>query len=207
MATQNPHRVFVVRKLPRSVALLIETVRAVLAAMASSPHFPSPNPPLSTVTASVNGLESAQAATKTRALGSVPVRDAARKQTLDQVHVLLGYLQQIADASPEQAAEIIASAGVRSRTSVTASKPPFTVKPGSVSGSARLAVKAPGPRAAYDWEYSVDGGKTWSAATTTIQAKTVFSGLPVAATVMFRARAVVKGGAADWSQPLSLVVR
>jgi hypothetical protein len=207
MANQNPHRVFVVRKLPRSIALLIEYLRAILAAMASNPHFPTPNPALSAVTASVNALESAHAATKTRALGSVPVRDVARQQTLDQVRLLLGYIQQVADASPDQAAEIITSAGVRSRTAVTAAKPPFTVKPGSVSGSARLAVKAAAHHAAYDWEFSVDGGKTWTAATTTLQARTVVSGLPVATTVMFRARGVVAGGAADWSQPQSLVIR
>jgi len=112
MANQNPHRVFVVRKLPRSIALLIEYLRAILAAMASNPHFPTPNPALSAVTASVNALESAHAATKTRALGSVPVRDVARQQTLDQVRLLLGYIQQVADASPDQAAAIIAGTGM-----------------------------------------------------------------------------------------------
>jgi hypothetical protein len=119
---------------------------------------------------------------------------------------VLEYVQQVADASPDQAAEIIASAGLRSRICVTAPKPPFTVKPGAVSGSARLAVRAAARRAAYDWETSVDGGKTWAAVTTTIQTRTVVSGLPVGATVMFRVRAVVKGGAADWSQPRSLVI-
>jgi hypothetical protein len=33
------------------------------------------------------------------------------------------------------------------------------------------------------------------------------TGLPVATTVMFRFRAVIKGGAADWSQPISLLVK
>ena len=207
MKTQNPHHVFVVRKLPGPIPLFIEFVRALLAAMASSPHFPSPNPPLATVTASVSGLESAQAVTKTRAPGSIAVRDAARKQLLDQVHLLLGNIQQVADGSPEQAAAIIASAGLRARTRTAPTKAPFAVTFGPVSGSARLVAKAAGARAAYDWEFSVDGGKTWTAATTTLQAKTVITGLPVATNVMFRSRAVIKGGAADWSQPVSLVVK
>jgi hypothetical protein len=207
MANNNPHRVFVVRKLPLSIPLLIEYVRAILAAMAGNAHFPTPTPPLATLTTSVNGLESAQATTKTRAPGSVAARDTAHKQVTDQVHQLFGYIQQIADANPEQAAEIIASAGIKSRTNVPPTKPPFAVNPGPVSGSARLAMKAAGGRAAYDWEYSLDGGKTWVAATTTVQAKTVISGLPVATSVMFRARAVIKGGAADWGQPITLVVK
>ena len=135
------------------------------------------------------------------------MRNAARKQVLDQVHLLFGHVQQIADASPEQAAAIIASAGLRAGTRATRIKAPFTVKYGPVTGSARLAAKAAGPRAAYDWEFSVDGGKTWTAAGTTLQARTVVTGLPVATSVLFRFRAVIKGGPADWSQPISLVVK
>ena len=81
------------------------------------------------------------------------------------------------------------------------------MKSGKVSGSARLVVKAAAARAAYDWELSVDGGETWTVVPTTLQARTVVTGLKVATSVMFRFRAVVKGGAADWSQPLSLVVK
>lgn len=205
--TKNPHRVFVVRELPLPVMLLIEYVRAILAAMANNAHFTTPNPPLATVTASASALESAQAVTKTRAPGSIALRDAARKQLLDQVHLLLGYVQQIADGSRDQAAAIIASAGLRAATRPTRVKAPFAVKPGTVSGSAHLSVKSAGPRAAYDWEFSIDGGKTWTSAGTTLQARTVVSGLAVATSVMFRFRAVIKGGPADWSQPLSLVVK
>jgi hypothetical protein len=207
MKTKNPSRVFVVRKLPGPVPRFLEYVRAILAAMAGNPHFPAPNPPLATITASASGLESAQAATKTRAPGSIAMRDTAHKQVIDQVHLLLGYAQQVADASPDQAAEIIASGGMRARTQTGPTKPPFAVKPGPISGSARLAAKAAGLRAAYDWEFSIDGGKTWTTVPTTLQAKTVVTGLPVATSVMFRFRAVIKGGAADWSQPVSLLVK
>jgi hypothetical protein len=207
MNDQNPHRVFVIRKLPRSVPIFIEYVRAILAAMAKSSHFASPNPPLATVTASVDGLESAQAATKTRAPGSIAVRDVALGQVLGLVHRVFGYVQQIADASPEQAQEIIASAGLRAHAIGARTKPPFVVTWGPLSGTARLVAKAAGRRAAYDWELSVDGGKTWTAAPTTLQARTVLSGLPVATSVMFRFRAVIKAGAGDWSQPVSLLVK
>src|SRR5271166_222513 len=58
-----------------------------------------------------------------------------------------------------------------------------------------------GPRTSYEWEYSPDGGKTWVAAPSTIQAKTVVTGLTAATMVMFRYRTVTKTGVSDWSQP------
>jgi len=47
----------------------------------------------------------------------------------------------------------------------------------TLSGSVKLTAPLAGRRAAYRWQYSTDGGKT-----------------------------VVKGGASDWSAPLSMVV-
>jgi hypothetical protein len=64
----------------------------------------------------------------------------------------------------------------------------------------------PARRAAYRWQYSTDGGKTWVDASETLQAKTAVTGLPVGTTVQFRYRSVIKGGASDWSAPLSMVV-
>jgi len=62
-------------------------------------------------------------------------------------------------------------------------------------------------RASYLWGYSTDGGKTWAEVGPTLQAKTTVSGLPAGTTVQFRYRGVTKTGAADWSQPISLLVK
>jgi hypothetical protein len=187
--------------------MLVEYVRGVLAAMATSPHFPAPTPPLATVATSVSALEAAQAVTRTRALDSIALRDAARAQLLDLMRILFGHVQQVADASPEQAEAIIASAGLRSHSIGVRHKPPFVVKAGTVTGSAHLVAKAASKRAAYVWQYSLDGGKTWTPATTTKQASTIFTGLPVATRVSFRFYAVTRSGAGDWSQPVALVIR
>ena len=62
-------------------------------------------------------------------------------------------------------------------------------------------------RAAYDWEWSSDGGKTWQQAPGTLQAKTTITGLPVSVTCLFRFRSVTKAGESDWSNAITLVVK
>ena len=80
----------------------------------------------------------------------------------------------------------------------------------SCSGSRRLAaskcarhsshLRARTPRrlgkvkASHEWQYSTDGGKTWTSVQTTLQAKTTVPGLQPGNTVVFRHRAVTKSG-------------
>jgi hypothetical protein len=83
----------------------------------------------------------------------------------------------------------------------------FGVEQGAVSGAVKLVTASAGNRASYDWESSIDGGKTWAALPSTLQAKTSVTGLPAGTTAQFRYRAVTKTGVADWSQPVSLLVK
>jgi hypothetical protein len=62
-------------------------------------------------------------------------------------------------------------------------------------------------RASYEWEYSLDGGKTWIDAGPSLQARKTISALPVGTSVQFRVRGVTKAGPLDWSQPLALMVK
>ena len=110
------------------------------------------------------------------------------------LEVLKAYVQSVADATPENAISIIESSGLALRKTTT------------LSGSVKLTAPLAGRRAAYRWQYSTDGGKTWVDASETLQAKTTVTGLPVGTTVQFRYRSVIKGGASDWSAPLSMVV-
>lgn len=101
----------------------------------------------------------------------------------------------------------VALARVVVRLADVHSKPPFAAKPGAVSGTVLLAARAATVRASYEWEWSGDGGKTWTAVLPKLQAKTEIPGLPAATTVQFRFRAVTKTGAGDWSLPTSLLVK
>ena len=205
MTTIPQHRILVATKLPLPVPALIKTAQAIITAMTGNAHFPSPNPPLATLNASLAALVDAETTT-TRAKGAVPARNAARTQLVSDLHAARAYVQQVADANPDQAEAIIASAGMAVRKPTSRAKPTFAVRQGATSGSVKLAARAAALRASYEWEWSVDGGKTWTPAPPTLQARTAISGLPVGTSVQFRYRSVTKTGATDWSQATSLVV-
>jgi len=207
MSTYTPHSYIAVLKLPPQVAELVKVGQSVVAAMTGNAFFPQPNPPLAQVTAAIDTLDTAQTATKSRAPGSVAVRDGARTAVLLALRTLKAYVQQQGDADPEQSEAIITSARMATRKAGNHTKVAFAAKPGDVSGSVHMAVKAAASRASYEWEWSADGGKTWTAAPPTLQAKTTITGLASGTTYQLRYRAVTKTGASDWSQPLSLLVR
>ena len=102
---------------------------------------------------------------------------------------------------------IIASVGMSVRKSPARLKAPFSAKPGPVSGSVVLAAKAVALRASYEWEWSGDGGHTWTPVLPTLSAKSTVTGLPVATTCQFRFRSVTKDGVSDWSQVILLVIK
>ncbi|MGH7294530.1 MAG: hypothetical protein ACRELB_06350 [Polyangiaceae bacterium] len=207
MSTIVQRRALVALKLPMPVPALIKTAQAVITALTNNPHFPSPIPPLTTLAAALAALDAAEAATQTRAKGTVAARNAARTQLVSELHAIKAHVQQVADASPEQAEAIIASAGMGVRKATSRSKAPFVATQGPVSGSVKLVAKAAALRATYEWEWSSDGGKTWTPVPPTLQAKTSITSLPVATILQFRYRAVTKDGAGDWSQPTSLLVK
>jgi len=207
MSSTKQNLVFVALKLPLPVPQLIKVAQAIIAALTGNPHIPNPNPPLSALTGALATLVTTEAATKTRAAGTVEARNVARTTLLSMLHATKASVQQIADANPEQAAAIITSAGMAVRKTAARTKAPFEVKHGAVSGTVHLVAKAAAVRASYEWEWSVDGGKTWTPASPTLQSKTEIAGLPVSAVVQFRFRAITKTGAGDWSQAISLLVK
>jgi hypothetical protein len=112
-----------------------------------------------------------------------------------------------ADADPEHAEAIINSAGLKTRKANTRSKVPFAVTQGTTSGTVHMAAKATAHRASYDWEWSNDGGKTWVALPSTLQAKTSLAGIPAGMVAQFRYRTVTKTGVSDWSPGMSFLVK
>jgi hypothetical protein len=207
MSTTTQNRVFVALKLPEPVPQLIKVTQAIVAALTNNPHIPTPNPPLATLTTALDALVTTEAATKTRAAGTVAARNVARTNLLSLLSATKANVQQLADATPEQAAAIITSAAMAVRKATAHTKAPFAAKPGAVSGTVLLAAKAAAARASYEWEWSGDGGKTWTAVLPTLEAKTEIDGLPVATIAQFRFRSVTKAGTSDWSQPTSLLVK
>jgi hypothetical protein len=201
------HRATVSLKLPAKVADFIAYGTGVVHAMTNNPAFPAPVPALSALSAALSELQAAETLALTKAKGAVAARDDKRAVVISLIQQLRGYVQAVADATPENGATIIQSGGFAVRKVAVRATRVFDAKPGLVSGSAKLTAAVGARRASYDWEYSLDAGKTWVSAPSTLQAKTTITGLPVGTSVLFRYRSLTKTGEGDWSQGLALLVK
>jgi hypothetical protein len=203
---KNAHRTLVSLKLPTQVTALITYAQGIVKAMTGNPAYPNPLPTLAAVTTATNDLQAAHTASLTRAKGTAAVRNEKHAVLVTLLLHLKAYIQAQADANAENATSIIESAGVGLRKPPTHHARVFAAKAGALSGTADLVAAPAGRRAAYEWEFSTDGGKTWLPAPPTLQAKTTVSGLPSGTTALFRYRSVTKTGASDWSAAVSLLV-
>jgi hypothetical protein len=206
-ATPTTHRTIASLKLPTKVPALITASRAIAQSVTGNSAFATMAPLLAAVTAAINDLETSETATQSKVRGAAATRDVKRTALLTLLHQLKADVQQAADANPAQATTLIQNAGLSVKK--TALRPPrvFEAKPGTVTGQVELVAASAARRASYEWETSIDGGKTWQMAPVTLQAKTTVSGLVPGSTVMFRYRPVTKTGEADWSQPVTMIVK
>jgi hypothetical protein len=200
------HRTIVSLKLPGRVTDLIARALAIVKALTGNPAYPSPVPALAAITAAIEALQAAHTAALTRTKGTATVRNEKHEALVKLLMQLKSYIQTQADANVENVASLVESAGVGVRKVATRHPRVFAATVGALSGTAEL-VAPTARRGAYEWEYSIDGGKTWIVAPPTLQSRTTVSGLQPGSTVQFRYRSVVKTGASDWSPPLSLIVQ
>jgi hypothetical protein len=205
-ATKSPHRSTVTLSLPKSVPALIVFAKGIVKRMTGNKSFANPTPTLAVVTAAIDDLSVAETAALARTKGAAADRNVKREALVAVLQQLRAYVQATADTDPTAAASIIESAGVAVRKTPTRRARTFAAKTGSVSGVATVVAAAAARRASYEWQFSSDGGKTWVAAPSTLQAKTNVSGLQPGSTVYFKYRPVTKTGEGDWSQPVSLLV-
>jgi len=203
----STHRSLAVLKLPKIVAAVITYAQSIIAAMTNNTRFPSPSPTLAAVSTVIAALQQAESAALARTKGAVTARNDKRAALVALLQQLRTYVQTIADADAENSAAIIQSAGFSVKKTPVRTPRVFDAVQGAVSGTVKLVTRSAGPRSAYDWQYSTDGGKTWVLLPSTVQAKTAVTGLAAGTTVQFRFRAVTKSGESDWSQPVSLLVK
>jgi hypothetical protein len=174
--------------------------------MTNNPSFPSPVPPLATVAAAITALDAAQLGAQTRTHGAAALRDEKRTAFVSMLGRLKTYVESVAEANPEAGASIIQSAGVSTRKPTVRAKRVFAAKQGATSGTIQLVAPSAGPRTSYEWQYSLDGGKTWISMPPTIQASTTLTGMTPATLVTFRNRVVSSAGVGDWSATVSITV-
>jgi hypothetical protein len=205
--TNKVARVLAALSVPKSAPALITYTKNVVQSLTGNAQVPNPQPSVATIETALTDLEVAEANALARVRGAVATRNEKRTNVLELLQELKASVQKAADASPDQSTAIIQSTGLTVRKHTTRKPRVFSAIPGAVSGSVKIVAPSAGHRASYEWEWSSDGGKTWQILPATLQAKTIVPGLQPGSSLMFRYRSVVKTGAADWSQPVTLIVR
>jgi hypothetical protein len=114
-------------------------------------------------------------------------------------------VQKVADENPDQAQAIIESAAMSVRKKAPRQKQGNEVRQG-VSGAVDLYAVVATFATAYEWQMSGDG-KTWTNLPTTSRSRTNVTGLTPGQVAFFRNRPILRKGSADWSQPVSLLIK
>jgi hypothetical protein len=136
-----------------------------------------------------------------------PAKEAARAVVIQNLDHGLDYVNgQASQASPAQAAAIIASSGYSLRQVPVHTKSALEAKYANVSGAVLLMALAAGRGAVYVFEYSTDM-KTWTTMPQVFKCKTIISGLTVGTTYYFRFQAQTSKGLQGWSDAVSFFVR
>jgi hypothetical protein len=208
LSVKPPPKIVAILKLPEyEVPLLIIRARAILVAMTGNTWFPTPFPTLAEVEAATDVLFDAETKTQTRVVESVSERNAKRKALVALLQRLASYVQAIAIANPAHAAEIVESAGMYLKKAGGPRGRIFHAKQ-IRAGAIRVFAPYAGDGAAYEFQYSLDGGRTWLGTPQQImnRADVTIEGLPPRAMVHLRYRATVKNVTGDWSQTIAIMV-
>jgi hypothetical protein len=206
-SANKTHRFVAALNLPLQVTLLITFAKSVVDRMTGNAFFPAPYPALAVVTTAIGALQDAETAAVARTKGAASTRNEKRAVLVSLLQQLRMYVQSIADANPENGLSIVESAGMALKKPAVRKPRVFAALPGATSGTVKIVAPSAGHRASYEWQYSLDGGKTWVDIAPTLQAKTSLSGLTSGTPLEFRYRWVLKTGASDWSVPVTVTVK
>jgi hypothetical protein len=179
--------------------------------------YAAPNPPLPAFQALIQSCAAAQQLAQLRGTGAAAERDVQRSLLLTGMETQRMYVQSLADAMPLRAVALIQNAGLIVAEPPVHHKAILTLRLGKQSGSVdcdanvRLLVGAGTPQPTqnkfFNWEYTVDGGKTFIALLPTTRAKVTIPNLTPLATVGVRVNLNNATGPGEWTHLVSILVR
>ena len=155
----------------------------------------------------LDALDAAERETLKGTHGAAAIRDQKWDVVKTEWTQFEAIVQAAIDANPTQAAAIAAQVALHLHKTPARGPHEDAVREGDVAGAIKCQAPSAGDNAAYNWQISLDGGKTWSEPTTTNVSHTSFTGLPLGSTVLVRHRSTVKNVTGDWSTALSFIVR
>jgi hypothetical protein len=197
------------RSLPRFL-LFCSGVIAGVGATSNATLFASLAALLATLVAHVEALTTAQGKAEggTKSPATIADRNAARTPVERDIANLRVALQQLCDASPAAAADLIVKAGFLVKKRPTHTKAAFVADHGANSGEAETTIKSPGAKRTVEFQASPDGGKSWPEDAFGPELSHLFTGLTVGVLWSFRYRVKLpRKPMGDWSDPITMMVK
>jgi hypothetical protein len=199
-----PTIIAVLPESPEHVPRYLARCRLIVTMMTGNANFPSPTPTLAEVSAGLDSLEAQEELAQKGGKGMVQLRDVELRKSHNNMTMVKGYVQGVANKHPEEAEAIIHSAGFNTAKPRVRTKLPTSAKHGDGPGKVVLDTKALPKPVQYRWQMSTDQ-ETWTDVAETFMTKTTVEGLVPATVYSFRLRTVTKSGPSDWSSPVTIV--
>ncbi len=154
-------------------------------------------------------LKKAEEKVQTRLRGTAAQRDAVYNKVMNGVWVLLRGVQDLVDREPDsmKATALAKGAGFDVKKPRKWNKPPLEARLMNSPGTVKLIAKAAGKDDTYEWQQSLNDGKSWTELRPTHQATTIVTGLLSGKKYWFRYRVVLKKGVSGWSEKVTAVVQ
>lgn len=189
-----------------SVPKKVEKARFIVQSMKGNAYFPSPNPPLASVTDAALVLENAYLAAQGGGKDETSIM--YDKEALLELNLIAvsHYVENIANNNNDDGRTVILSAGMEVKSQTPRQKQVFTVKNSKIPGKVLLTYFA-FARAAYLWQYSANIAEDgWTDAGITVKASTSISGLESEKRYFFRVAVVINNQMGPFSEVKDLLV-
>ena len=186
---------------------VIADAKSYVQKMTGNTNFPTPSPALATVSTEIATLEASYGVSLSRVKGSVAQMHSDLKALSITLKLLASYVENIANADPDNAEAIINSAGMTVKKHTPLPPKVFTVKQGATPGVVLVNSKA-SKRASYIYQYTTDqnNANSWVDGYKNVKVKGSITGLTPATRYYFRVATVSTTGESSWSPIISFVV-
>jgi hypothetical protein len=180
------------------------------------PTYNNPNPSLPVFLTLITNVSTAQQAVRTRVVGAAEARNVQLSFLVSAMETERTFIQSLADASPAHASTLIRNAGLAIAATSVYTKGLLTLRAGRESGSiicdanvgllVGVGVAHPSQNRFFNWEYTLDGGKTFVTMPSTTKGKTLLQNLVPLTLVGVRVNLNIGSGPGPWSPVVTIPV-
>jgi len=178
--------------------------------------YVKPTLPLPAFQTLIVNLGTAHQAVKTRVIGARAKRDVQHALLLTGMEIERTFVQSLADANTALAEALITNGGLVVAMSPLHSKALLTLRRAKQSGGVICdanvgllvgpGAKHPSETRYFNWQYTLDGGKSFVTVLSTTRGKTLIQGLTPLTTVGVCVSMTNSEGPAEWSQVVTILV-